>query len=70
MTRQLFSDDAIERAADALVREQSGGLCRLAKVCDICDCFAAHDPAVLNDRDTYARSHVRTVIAALTKGKE
>lgn len=47
----------VERAARALVREQTNGLCEYGKVCGDCDCFPL-------DKDDYARAHVRAVLAA------
>lgn len=64
----MFSDEAVERAADVLLQEQTNGACRLGKVCDLCDCFARYDATVIKDRDNYARAHVRAVIAALKGG--
>lgn len=61
----VFSDEAVERAANVLLREQTGGNCQLGRVCSLCDCFAKYDPAFIKDRDNYARDHVRAVITAL-----
>ena len=55
----MTRDDAIEKAAGALVREQSMGTCRIGRVCTICDC---HRPDM---RDHFARKEAAAVLDAI-----
>lgn len=55
----------IDRAADVLINEQSGGYCHLGRICGLCDCYLKYQPDSLEFRDSGARHNVISIIKAL-----
>ena len=59
-------DSLEDIAAEALLQEQSSGICHLGKVCDVCDCFAEL-PGGRQERDRHVRDEVRAVLSTITQ---
>jgi hypothetical protein len=62
-----ITEAMIEAGAEALVQQQTNGLCHLGKVCEFCDCVLAFHPEDPH-RDGYAREHARAVLEAALAG--